>query len=84
VIIAGVLAGSRLIREVPYTGDRSVDIVGSILSVLGMSLLVLGVLAWQEGGESVAALLAAGAVFSVASSGGSFAASARARPRCST
>jgi MFS family permease len=66
VIIAGVLAGSRLIREVPYTGDRSVDIVGSILSVLGMSLLVLGVLAWQEGGESVAALLAAGAVFSVA------------------
>ena len=31
-----------------------------------MSLLVLGVLAWQEGGESVAALLVAGAVFSVA------------------
>ncbi len=66
VIIAGVLAGSGLIREVPYTGDRSVDVVGSILSVLGMSLLVLGVLAWQEGGESVAALLVAGAVFSVA------------------
>ena len=40
--------------------------VGSILSVLGMSLLVLGVLAWQEGGESVAALLLAGALFSVA------------------
>jgi MFS family permease len=66
VIIAGVLAGSGLIREVPYTGDRSVDVVGSILSVLGMSLLVLGVLAWQEGGESVAALLVAGVVFSVA------------------
>src|SRR4051794_6285188 len=65
VIIAGVLAGSGLIRDVRYAGDRSVDIVGSVLSVLGMSLLVLGVLAWQEGGESVAALVVAGAVFSV-------------------
>jgi MFS family permease len=66
VIIAAVLAGSGLIREVPYAGDRSVDVVGSLLSVLGMSLLVLGVLAWQEGGESVAALLIAGAAFSCA------------------
>lgn len=66
VIIAGVLAGSGMIRDVPYTGDRSVDFVGSILSVLGMSLLVLGVLAWQEGGESVVALLVAGAAFSAA------------------
>src|SRR5215216_3007697 len=66
VIIGGVLLGSGLIRDVPYTGDRSVDVVGSILSVLGMSLLVLGVLAWQEGGESVAALLVAGTVFSLA------------------
>jgi MFS family permease len=66
VIIAGVLLGSGLIRDVPYTGDRSVDVVGSILSVLAMSLLVLGVLAWQEGGESVAALLVAGTLFSFA------------------
>ena len=66
VIIAGVLSGSGLIREVPYTGDRSVDVVGSALSVLGMSLLVLGVLAWQEGGEWVGLLLVAGVVFSVA------------------
>jgi MFS family permease len=66
VIIAGVLAGAGLIRDVPYTGDRSVDVLGSILSVLGMSLLVLGVLAWQEGGEFVAALLVAGVAFSVA------------------
>ena len=28
VIIAGVLLGSGLIREVPFTGDRSVDVVG--------------------------------------------------------
>jgi hypothetical protein len=61
-----VLAGSGLIRDVPYSGDRSVDVVGSILSVLGMSLLVLGVLAWQEGGESVAALLVGGTLFSLA------------------
>ena len=66
VIIAGVLAGSGMIREVPFTGDRSVDVVGSALSVLGMSLLVLGILVWQEGGESVAALLVAGVAFSAA------------------
>ena len=66
VIIGGVLLGTGLIRDVPYTGDRSVDVVGSILSVLGMSLLVLGVLSWQEGGESVAVLLVAGTLFSLA------------------
>lgn len=66
VIIAGVLLGVGMIRDVPYTGDRAVDWVGSILSVLGMSLLVLGVLVWQEGGESVAILLVAGVVFSLA------------------
>ena len=83
VIIAVVLSGTGLIRDVPYTGDRSVDVVGSILSVLGMSLLVLGVLAWQEGGESVAALLRAGAV-PLGAGGGSSAAGARASRRCST
>jgi MFS family permease len=66
VIIGGVLLGSGLIRDVPYTGDRSVDVVGSVFSVLAMSLLVLGVLSWQEGGESVALLLAAGILFSFA------------------
>ena len=50
VIIAGVLAGSGRIRDVPYTGDRGVDVVGAVLSVLGMGCLVLGILAWQEGG----------------------------------
>jgi MFS family permease len=61
VIITIVLLGSRRIRDAEYTGDRSVDIVGAVLSVLGMGGLVVGVLVWQEGGESVAALLAIGA-----------------------
>jgi MFS family permease len=59
-IIALVLSGAGLIRDVPYTGDRAVDGVGSGLSVIGMGGVVLGVLVWQEGGESVAALLALG------------------------
>jgi MFS family permease len=61
VVIVVVLLGSRrLLRDVPYTGERGVDWVGSGLSVLGMGGLVVGILAWQEGGESVAALMAAG------------------------
>jgi LPXTG-motif cell wall-anchored protein len=60
-IIAVVLLGSRrLVRDVPYTGDRSVDAVGAVLSVVGMGGVVLGVLVWQEGGESVAALIGLG------------------------
>ncbi len=62
VIIAVVLSGIRLVRDVPYTGDRGVDRVGAILSILGMGGVVLGILVWQEGGESVAAILAVGAI----------------------
>ena len=62
VIIAIVLVGSRLVREVPYTGPRQVDVVGAILSAVGMGGVVLGILVWQEGGESVAALIAVGLV----------------------
>ena len=60
LIILIVLAGARRIRDVPYTGDRSVDGVGAALSVVGMGGLIVGVLVWQEGGEAVAALLAIG------------------------
>ncbi len=61
VVIVIVLLGSkRLLLDVPFTGDRRVDYVGSALSVLGMGGLVLGILAWQEGGESVVALLILG------------------------
>ena len=84
VIIAVVLSGEPGIRDVPYTGDRSVDVVGAILSVLGMGGLVLGVLVWQEGGESVAALLAVGRRRWEPSCTGSSGASAKASPLCST
>jgi EmrB/QacA subfamily drug resistance transporter len=62
VVIAIVLLGSRLVRDVPYTGPRQIDAVGALLSVLGMGGLVLGILAWQEGGEAVGLLLAIGAI----------------------
>ena len=62
VIIAVVLSCIKLVRDVPYTGPRTIDLVGALLSVLGMGGLVLGILAWQEGGESVGALLATGAI----------------------
>jgi hypothetical protein len=61
-VIAIVLSGIKLVRDVPYTGPRRVDAVGALLSILGMGGVVLGILVWQEGGESVAALLAIGAV----------------------
>jgi LPXTG-motif cell wall-anchored protein len=39
---------------------RGVDLVGAMLSVLGMGGVVLGVLVWQEGGEFVGALMVMG------------------------
>ena len=53
VIIAVVLSGIGLVRDVPYTGPRGVDYGGAALSVVGMGGIVLGILVWQEGGESV-------------------------------
>jgi EmrB/QacA subfamily drug resistance transporter len=61
VIIAVILVNIRLVKDVPYTGTRRIDLVGAILSVVAMGGLVLGILVWQEGGESVAALIAFGA-----------------------
>src|SRR6266581_497540 len=61
-VIAGVLVGSRLVRDVQYTGSRRIDLVGALLSVLAMGGIVLGILIWQEGGESVFGVLAIGAV----------------------
>jgi EmrB/QacA subfamily drug resistance transporter len=60
IIIAIVLAGSGRIRDVPYTGARGVDVVGALLSAVGMGGVVLGILVWQEGGEFVGLLIAVG------------------------
>jgi EmrB/QacA subfamily drug resistance transporter len=62
VVIVVVLSGIGLVRDVPYTGPRHVDVVGAVLSALGMGGLVLGILVWQEGGGAVGALLVVGGV----------------------
>ena len=62
VVIGIVLSGLKLVFDTPYTGDRHIDIVGAVLSVLGMGGVVLGILVWQEGGEAVAALIVIGAI----------------------
>ncbi len=60
LIILIVLSGIRLVKDVQYTGPRHIDIVGAVLSVIGMGGLVLGILVWQEGGETVIELLVIG------------------------
>jgi MFS family permease len=60
IVIAVVLIKIGLIHDVPFTGDRKMDLPGATLSVLGMGGIVLSVLVWQEGGERVLALLVIG------------------------
>lgn len=60
VIIAVVLAGIGLVKEVPYTGERSIDLVGALFSVIGMGGIVTGILVWQEGGERVLLIILVG------------------------
>ena len=62
VVIGVVLSQIKLVRDVAYTGPRQVDVVGAVLSVVGMGGLVLGILVWQEGGEYVGLLIAIGAI----------------------
>ena len=62
VIIGVVLSGIKMVHDVPYTGSREVDVVGALLSILGMGGIVLGILVWQEGGEYVLAILVSGAI----------------------
>jgi EmrB/QacA subfamily drug resistance transporter len=62
VVIACVLSGIKLVKDVAYTGPRQIDLVGAALSVLGMGGLVLGILVWQEGGDYVVLLIVIGAV----------------------
>ena len=62
VVIAVVLSGLKLVHDVPYTGPRAVDVVGALLSAVGMGGVVIGILVWQEGGEFVGLLIAVGVV----------------------
>src|SRR3954452_18764216 len=62
VVIVVVLAAIKLVRDVEYTGPRGTDVVGSVLSVIGMGCVVLGILVWQEGGDYVIALIAGGLI----------------------
>ena len=62
VIILIVLSQIHLVRDVPYTGSRHVDVGGAILSVIGMGGVVLGILVWQEGGSYVGLLMVIGVV----------------------
>jgi len=61
VIILLVLSQIRLVKDVPYTGPRQIDVVGALLSVVGMGGVVLGILVWQEGGKYVGLTIAIGA-----------------------
>lgn len=60
VIIAVVLIGAPLVKDVAYTGARSVDWTGSALSIVGMGGIVLGILLWQEGGGYVGLTIGVG------------------------
>lgn len=62
VIIAIVLSGIRLVHDVPYTGSRQIDWIGSLLSVVGMGGIVLSILVWQEGGAAVGAIFLCGVI----------------------
>lgn len=62
VVIGIILLNIRLVKDVAYEGPRSIDSVGALLSVLGMGGVVLGILMWQEGAESVGAVIAFGIV----------------------
>ena len=61
LIILVVLTQIRLVKDVPYTGPRQIDVVGAILSIVGMGGLVLGILVWQEGGRYVGLIMGIGA-----------------------
>jgi EmrB/QacA subfamily drug resistance transporter len=60
IIIAIVLSGIKLVKDVKFTGERKVDWIGSLLSVVGMGGIVLSILLWESGFAGVGALLAVG------------------------
>ena len=62
LIIFVVLTQIHLVKDVPYTGPREIDLVGAVLSIVGMGGVVLGILVWQEGGQYVGLVIGLGVV----------------------
>lgn len=62
VIIGVILLNLKLIKDVVYSGPKHIDLVGAGLSIVGMGGVVLGILLWQEGAESVGVVIATGVV----------------------
>ena len=62
LIIFVVLTQIHLVKDVPYTGPRQIDVVGAVLSIVGMGGVVLGILVWQEGGQYVGLIIGLGVV----------------------
>ena len=60
IIIVIVLSGIKLVHDVKFTGERKVDWIGSLLSVIGMGGIVLSILLWEGGAAGVGGLLAVG------------------------
>ncbi len=62
VVIAVILFNIGLVKDVVFDGPKKIDLIGASLSVLGMGGVVLGILLWQEGAESVGGVIAAGII----------------------
>lgn len=62
LIIGVILLNTKLIKDVVFEGSKQIDWTGALLSVVGMGGVVLGILLWQEGAESVGAVIAIGLV----------------------
>jgi len=62
LIITAVILGLKLVKDVPYTGAREIDLGGAALSAFGMGGIVLSILVWQEGGDKVALLMSIGLI----------------------
>jgi len=62
VVIAIIMLNLGLVKDVVYKGPKKIDYTGALLSVVGMGGVVLGILLWQEGAESVGLVIAIGLI----------------------
>jgi MFS family permease len=63
VIVAIILLSRRIVDPVPPDPERPFDVVGAILSAVGMFFVVLGILQADSNGLLLAVFLAVGAAF---------------------